>query len=124
MNINLNNNGSNNYNTNRPSVIKHKKNYSISSSCYNTHRNSSSRINQKNKTNKSTYLYSPKNNRIENKTIIMPEYKIKLESIKSRVTSLLNVYSLLALKSINIPYNINNEIKEEETINLNTNDIN
>lgn len=43
----------------------------------------------------------------------MPEYKIKLEGIKSRVSNLLNVYSLIALRSINVS-NSNNNIKEIE----------
>jgi hypothetical protein len=100
-------------NTNRPSIIKHKKTYSISSSCYNTQRNSTSRINGKSKNSKSSYLYSPKHNRAESKTIIMPEYKVKLERIKSRVISLLNVYSLLALKSANDNNGNDREIQEE-----------
>lgn len=114
--MNINNNGSSNYisNTNRPSIIKHKKNYSISQSCYNTQRNSKDgRVNTKNNSNRSNYLYSPKNNNIENKTVVMPEYKIKLEGIKSRVSNLLNVYSLIALRSINVS-NSNNNIKEIE----------
>ena len=36
-----------------------------------------------------------------NKSIIVPEYIIKLDSIKDRVTKLLNIYSLLALRSLN-----------------------
>ena len=31
----------------------------------------------------------------------MPEYILKLEDIKSRIYKLLNIYSLIALKSIN-----------------------
>jgi hypothetical protein len=113
--INKYNDGCYNYisNTNRPSIIKHKKTYSISSSCYNTQRNSTSRINGKSKNSKSGYLYSPKHNRAESKTIIMPEYKVKLERIKSRVIGLLNVYSLLALKSANDNNGNDREIQEE-----------
>ena len=123
-NINKYNDGCNNYisNTNRPSVIKHKKNYSISSSCYNTQRNSTSRMNAKSKNSNSGSLYSPKHNRAENKTIAMPEYKVKLERIKSRVISLLNVYSLLALKSANDNNGNDREI-QEENINLEKNEI-
>ena len=123
-NINKYNDGCYNYisNTNRPSVIKHKKNYSISSSCYNTQRNSTSRMNAKSKNSNSGYLYSPKHNRAENKTIAMPEYKVKLEKIKSRVISLLNVYSLLALKSANDNNGNDREI-QEENINLEKNEI-
>ena len=54
----------------------------------------------------------------------MPEYKIKLEEIKSRINNLLNVYSLLALRSINVN-NINNiskEIQEEDISNKNNED--
>ena len=123
-NLNKYNDGCNNYiaSTNRPSVIKHKKNYSISSCCYNTQRNSSSRMNAKSKNSKSGYLYSPKHNRAESKTIVMPEYKVKLERIKSRVISLLNVYSLLALKSAN-DNNVNDREIQEENINLEKNEI-
>ena len=106
-------------------VLNKKKNYSISQSCFNTQRNSKeNKIKDKNK-NKSNYLYSPKNNKIENKTFAIPEYKVKLENLKSRITNLLNIYSLLALKNINISTNnncINKEI-EEEDINSNNNEI-
>jgi len=124
-NINKYNDGVNAYlsNTNRPSVIKHKKNYSISSSCYNTQRNSTSRMNAKSKNSNSGYLYSPKHNRAESKTIIMPEYKVKLEKIKSRVISLLNVYSLLALKSANSNSRNDREIQEENINKLEKNEI-
>ena len=120
-NININNNNgsiaSNMLtNTNRSSVIKHKKNYSISTSCYNTQRNSNkekeNKYNSKNKQNynKNNYLYSPKKKQIEkclknNKSIVVSEYKIKLDNIKSRVSELLNVFSLIALRSINITNN-------------------
>ena len=33
--------------------------------------------------------------------MIFSEYKLKLEAIKSRIYKLLNIYSLIALKSIN-----------------------
>ena len=105
-------------------MTKHKKNYSISTSCYNTQRNSKeTKINTKNKNNKNNYLYSPKKNKIEknmnnNKSLIVPEYKIKLENIKSRVSELLNIYSLLALRSININNGCGkNEIHDEENEN-------
>ena len=112
-------------------MIKHKKNYSISTSCYNTQRNNKDyRFNVKNKNNKNNYLYSPKKNKIENKinnkSILVPEYKVKLDIIKSRVTDLLNIYSLLALRSINNSNEIienNNEqdkeIKDENQVNGN-----
>ncbi len=103
--------------SNRPSVFKNKKNYSISQSCYNSQRNSKdTKINLKNKNNnKSYYLNSTRKNKNENKTLFVSEYKMKLESIKSRITNLLNVYSLLALKNINISKgNLRNENEFEE----------
>ena len=127
-NMNINCNGNNNFSSdaNKGTVFKHKKNYSISQSCYNTQRNSKdNRIITKNRNNKSNnYLFSPKNNKIENNNIVIPEYKIKLEKIKSRINNLLNIYSLLALKNINIiNINTNNkEIEEEEDINSNNNE--
>ncbi len=50
-NINKHSNGCSNYidSANRPSVTKPKKNYSISSSSYNTQRNRTSKMNPKNK---------------------------------------------------------------------------
>ena len=126
--INLQNNGCNNYvaTTNRVTCFKQKKKYSISQSCFNTQRSiKENKVKDKNN-NKSNYLYSPKNNKIENKTFAIPEYKVKLENLKSRITNLLNIYSLLALKNINISTNnnsINKEIEEEEDINSNNNEI-
>ena len=107
----------NNFLTNRPSDFKHKKNYSISSSCYNTQRNL-------NKSNKKNNVYSPKNdmNKInsDEKTIVIPEYKIKLENIKSRINNLLNVYSLLALRALNVPGGENqNKLNDIENIDKN-----
>ncbi len=64
---------------------------------------------------KKNYAYSPRNN-ISEKNLIIPEYKIKLENIKSRINNLLNVYSLLALRSLNVPggeHNINNNNLEQ-----------
>jgi hypothetical protein len=80
-------------------------------------------MNAKNKNSKSGYLYSPKHNREESKTIVMPEYKVKLERIKSRVISLLNIYSLLALKSANDNNSGNDREIQEENINLEKNEI-
>ena len=119
-------------NTNRSSVIKHKKNYSISTSFYNTQRNSNkeTKFNIKNKfnnNNKNNYLYSPKKNRNEknfsnnNKSIVVSEYKIKLDNIKSRVSDLLNVFSLIALKSINFTNNI--DVQKEENNNNNEHEV-
>ena len=98
----------NNFLSSRPSAFKHKKNYSISSSCYNTQRNfNEQKIDSKNKPNKKSIIYSPKNGinkiNLDEKTIAMPEYKIKLENIKSRINNLLNIYSLLALRALNVP---------------------
>ena len=98
----------NNFLSSRPSAFKHKKNYSISSSCYNTQRNfNEQKIDTKNKSNKKSIIYSPKNGinkiNLDEKTIAMPEYKIKLENIKSRINNLLNIYSLLALRALNVP---------------------
>ena len=105
--------------TNRSSVFKNKKKYSISQSCYNTQRNSKdTKLNIKNKnTNKYNCLNPTKKNKNENKTVVIPEYKVKLENIKSRVTNLLNIYSLLALKNINIPkINSNKDVEIEDDI--------
>ena len=61
--------------------MKHKKNYSISMSCYNTQRAiKDTKFNPKNRNNKNNYLYSPKKNNIgkninNNKENIKPEYK-------------------------------------------------
>ena len=106
--------------------MKHKKNYSISMSCYNAQRAiKDTKFNPKNKNNKNNYLYSPKKNKIgkninENKSIIVPEYKVKLDNIKSKVTELLNVYSLLTLRSFNnTNENIQNVQEEEDEINDN-----
>ena len=115
-------------NTNRSSVYKHKKNNSISSSIYNTQRTiNQNRLNLKSKNSKNkkkNNLYSSPENKIEiyqeNKSILVPEYTIKLENIKSRVTNLLNIYSLLALKSIN-DFN-NKEIEEKEEAEINENE--
>ena len=102
----------NNFLSNRPSEFKHKKNYSISSSCYNTQRNS----------NKSNKKNNNKNN-LDEKTIVMPEYKIKLESIKSRINNLLNVYSLLALRALNTPGGEHNDkLNEIDNIDKNNNE--
>ena len=102
----------NNFLSNRPSAFKHKKNYSISSSCYNTQRN----FNKSNKKNNN------KNN-LDEKTIVMPEYKIKLESIKSRINNLLNVYSLLALRALNTPGGEHNDkLNEIDNIDKNNNE--
>ena len=110
-----NNNKANNGNplflTNKKApFVKHSKNNSVSNNINfgNTQRKSEDNkisLNFKNKENKNEYLYSIKNNsarkNFTNKSIIVPEYSIKLENIKSRVSNLLNVYSLLALRGLN-----------------------
>ena len=45
--------------------------------------------------------------------IYVPEYKLKLDDIKSRIYKLLNIYSLIALKSINNT----NDLSKENNIN-------
>ena len=83
---------------------KHTKNKSISSisSCGIQRLNKGSKLNIK---NEKKYLYSAQSNRIKinakNTSVIVPEYTIKLENIKSRISNLLNIYSLLALRTIN-----------------------
>ena len=61
-------------------------------------------------------MYSAQSNRIEkyikNNSIIVPEYALKLENIKSRISNLLNIYSLLALRSLNNNSNKNNNKNE------------
>jgi len=132
------NNGNQNLtsNTYRSTANNYKKNYSLSSYIYNTQRtinqnrlklknknNKKSKNSKNNKNKKKNNLYfSPKNKAeifCENKSIIVPEYTIKLENIKSRVSNLLNVYSLLALKSINDNEKKEFSIKQEVDINEN-----
>ena len=98
-----------NININKKPVYRHTKNNSVSSCIYKTQRNiSDNAIN--NKSNKNNYLHSAQNNiigkNVKNNSIVLPEYTIKLENIKSRVSNLLNVYSLLALRSLNTTNNI------------------
>lgn len=105
------NNGNPSYLSNKNSVfVKHSKNNSVSNSISinKTQRNSENSKNSiyiKNKEDKANYLYSSKNNSVgkivPNKSIVVPEYSIKLENLKSRVSNLLNIYSLLALRSLN-----------------------
>ena len=71
-----------------------------------------------NKDLKSNYLYSSKNNSVgkinSNKSVSVPEYSIKLENLKSRVSNLLNVYSLLALRSLNDTKDLEIENKDNK----------
>ena len=124
-------------NTNRSIAIKHKKNYSLSSNIYNTQRTIyQNRLNLKTNNKKSKNIkkyknkkknnlnFSPKNKADifkGNKSIEVPEYTFKLENIKSRISNLLNVYSLLALKSINDNNEKDISIKQEVDINGNEN---
>ena len=105
-------------NTSRSSVNKAKKNYSISSSYDKTQKNNKDINMMKYKNNKKyNYLYSPKRSQIgkslNSKSVFIKEDKVRLDNIKSRVTELLNVYSLLALRALN-DIAENNEIKEEK----------
>ena len=101
-----------NGNTSKSSIFKHKKNNSISSSIYTQ---KSTQDNKNSIKEKKNCIYSAKNNNRNgkylknNNSIIIPEYAIKLENIKSRVSNLLNVYSLIALRSLNNNMNNNNE---------------
>ena len=130
------NNGNQNLtsNTNRSSAVKHKKNYSLSSNIYNIQRtiyqnrlilknNNKNSKKNKNKKKKNLYYFPKTKAEIfkENKSIEIPEYTIKLENIKSRVSNLLNVYSLLAIKSINDNKEKDISIKQEADINGNKN---
>ena len=124
-------------NTNRSIAIKHKKNYSLSSIIYNTQRTIyQNRLNLKTNNKKSKNIkkyknkkknnlnFSPKNKAKifkGNKSIELPEYTFKLENIKSRISNLLNIYSLLALKSINDNNEKDISIKQDVDINENEN---
>ena len=124
-------------NTNRSIAIKYKKNYSLSSNIYNTQRTIyQNRLNLKNNNKKSKKIKKYKNKKKNNlnfppknkakifkgnKSIEVPEYTIKLENIKSRISNLLNVYSLLALKTINDNNEKDISIKQEVDINGNEN---
>ena len=95
--------------TNRSLDMKHKNSYLISS------RVNTQRISKDNKINTKNIiidLNSEQNNinklKHGSKPVIVPEYKIKLDAIKSRIYKLLNIYSLIALKSINNNSNGNN----------------
>ena len=100
---------------NRSLDIKQKKFYSISS-----RDNNNRKINPKNKNiNINIDLCPKKKNqslkKFENNSVIVPEYKIKLDDIKSRIYKLLNIYSLIALKSVNN----SNDISKIKDINEN-----
>ena len=101
--------------TNRSLDMKHKNSYLISS------RVNTQRISKDNKINTKNIiidLNSEQNNinklKHGSKPVIVPEYKIKLDAIKSRIYKLLNIYSLIALKSINNNSNGNNNNAYDE----------
>ena len=102
------NNNLNNYSmnkssmTNRAQFTTNKKNSSISL-------NYPKSMRQMNDIEFKNNEYVPK---------IIPDYKIKLDKIKSRVIDLLNVYSLIALRSIN---DINSRENETENKTSNSN---
>ena len=119
---NQTNNGNPIFLSNKNSVfVKHSKNHSISTSLYKVPKNfENNKISHdmNNKDLKSNYLYSSKNNSvgkiISNKSVSVPEYSIKLENLKSRVSNLLNVYSLLALRSLNDTKDLEIENKDNK----------
>ena len=82
-------------NTNRSLDIKNP--YLISSRVNTQKKNKVRKINKKNERE----LNINDKKIFENKSVAMPEYILKLEDIKSRIYKLLNIYSLIALKSIN-----------------------
>ena len=103
---------------NRSLDIKQKKFYSISSRVNTYKKSQENRINQKNKNiNINIDLCSKKKNinlkKNRDNPIYVPEYKLKLDDIKSRIYKLLNIYSLIALKSINNT----NDLSKENNIN-------
>ena len=105
---------------NRSLDIKQKKFYSISSRDNNHRKRQENKINPKNKNiNINIDLCPKKKNqslkKFENNSVIVPEYKIKLDDIKSRIYKLLNIYSLIALKSVNN----SNDISKIKDINEN-----
>ena len=115
---NINKNGKKNRmaNKNNSTLIKEIKNNSVFSSFHNIHKNK----NENKEYLINNYLYSPKNNignYLKNNDIVVSDYSINLKKIKARMSNLLNVYSLLALRSLNVlndnkilDNNINNEV--------------
>ena len=114
-NIKRTNNGNPLFLTNKKEpFVKHTKSNSVSN---NINLGNTQRKTEDNKVN----LYSFKNNsarkNFTNKSIVVPEYSIKLENIKSRVSNLLNVYSLLALRSLNDTNELKNDNINKENKN-------
>ena len=101
--------------TNRSLDMKHKNSYLVSSRVNTQRKSKDNKINTKNiiidlnpeQNNKNDLKYS-------SKPVIVPEYKIKLDAIKSRIYKLLNIYSLIALKSINNNSNGNNNNGDDD----------
>ena len=90
--------------TNRSLDMKYKNSYLLSSRINTNRKSKENKINIKNK-NINIDLNSIQENidkrKYGNNKMIFSEYKLKLEAIKSRIYKLLNIYSLIALKSIN-----------------------
>ena len=126
-NTNKANNGNPLFLTNKKApFVNHSKNNSISNNINigNTQRCTEDKKISPNiigKEIKSEYLYTSKNNsarkNFTNKSIVVPEYSIKLENIKSRVSNLLNVYSLLALRGLNDTNDLRNDNTNKENKN-------
>ena len=90
--------------TNRSLDMKYKNSYLISSRINSKIKSKDKKINIKNKNiniNLNSVQENVKKQKYENNQLIFSEYKLKLEAIKSRIYKLLNIYSLIALKSIN-----------------------
>ena len=84
--------------------MKYKNSYLISSRINSKIKSKDKKINIKNKNiniNLNSVQENVKKQKYENNQLIFSEYKLKLEAIKSRIYKLLNIYSLIALKSIN-----------------------
>ena len=126
-NTNKANNGNPLFLTNKKApFVNYSKNNSISNNINigNTQRSTEDKKISPNiigKEIKSEYLYTSKNNsarkNFTNKSIVVPEYSIKLENIKSRVSNLLNVYSLLALRGLNDTNDLRNDNTNKENKN-------
>ena len=126
-NTNKANNGNPLFLTNKKApFVNHSKNNSVSNNINigNTQRSTEDKKISPNiigKEIKSEYLYTSKNNsarkNFTNKSIVVPEYSIKLENIKSRVSNLLNVYSLLALRGLNDTNDLRNDNTNKENKN-------
>ena len=101
--------------TNRSLDMKHKNSYLVSSRVNTQRKSKDNKINTKNII---IDLNSEQNNinklKHGSKPVIVPEYKIKLDAIKSRIYKLLNIYSLIALKSINNNSNGNNNNGDDD----------